>query len=184
MIRQLAASHSAVLVVDMQASLMPVIDQAQDRTDAALRLLRAAKRFDIPVLATEHLAGKLGRTVEPLLTCFDGVLDKSHFDGTREAAFRTFLPAGRHQIIVCGAEAHVCVMQTALGLLRAGLDVWVATDACGSRHDADRQLAFDRLQRAGAEIVNTEIVLFEWLDCASHPAFRDVLSLIKSRDQG
>lgn len=162
---------------------MPAIDQEQARIAAAWRLAQAAKLLDIPVLATEHLAGKLGRTVQPLLSSFDGVLDKTHFDGTREEAFEVFLPPDREQVIICGAEAHVCVMQTALGLLRADLEVWVATDACGSRHDADRQLAFDRLVRAGAEIVNSEIILFEWLEHASHPAFRDVLSIIKSRDQ-
>lgn len=182
MVRRLSAAHSVVLIVDMQASLMPAIDQHQIRTDAAMRLARAAKLLGIPVLATEHLAHKLGHTVEPLKSELESVCLKTHFDGTKEEHFEAFMPQGRPQVIVMGAEAHVCVMQTALGVLQSGREVWMATDACGSRHDEDRQLGLDRLERAGAELVSTEMVMFEWLVNAGHPKFREVLAVIKSKD--
>lgn len=183
MTRRLSAAHSVLLIVDMQASLMPVIDQAQARIAAAKRLADAAKLLNIPVLATEHLANKLGHTVEPLKSDLQAVCDKTHFDGAKEDHFEAFMPPGRPQVVVCGAEAHVCVMQTALGVLQSGREVWMAADACGSRHNQDRELGLARLERAGAELVSAEMVMFEWLVHADHPQFRDVLAVIKSKDQ-
>jgi nicotinamidase-related amidase len=86
---------------------------------------------------------------------------------------------GRATIIIAGCEAHVCLMQTALGLLEEEFDVWVVTDACSSRTERNRDAAFDRLAGAGAELVTTEMVAFEWLGTAEHPAFKDVLGLVK-----
>ena len=88
-------------------------------------------------------------------------------------------PEGRNTIVIAGCEAHVCLMQTALGLLEEEFEVWVVTDACSSRSERNRDAAFDRLAGAGAELVTTEMVAFEWLRTAEHPAFREVLGLIK-----
>jgi len=85
----------------------------------------------------------------------------------------------RASIVLAGCEAHVCLMQTALDLLDEELEVWIVTDACGSRTERNRDAAFDRLAGAGAELVTTEMVAFEWLRTAGHPRFRDVLTLIK-----
>ena len=86
---------------------------------------------------------------------------------------------GRNIIVVAGCEAHVCLLQTALDLLEEEFDVWVVTDACSSRTERNRDAAFDRLAGNGAELVTTEMVAFEWLRDADHPAFREMLSLIK-----
>jgi nicotinamidase-related amidase len=91
-------------------------------------------------------------------------------------------PEGRNTIVIAGCEAHVCLMQTALGLLEEEFEVWVVTDACSSRSERNRDAAFDRLAGAGAELVTTEMVAFEWLRTAEHPAFREVLSLVKQGD--
>jgi nicotinamidase-related amidase len=85
----------------------------------------------------------------------------------------------RESIVLAGCEAHVCLMQTALGLLEEELEVWVVTDACSSRSERNRDAAFDRLAGAGAELVTTEMVAFEWLRDARHPRFREVLTTIK-----
>jgi len=82
-------------------------------------------------------------------------------------------------VVVAGCETHVCVLQTALELLEADFDVWVVTDACGSRTERNRDAAFDRLAAAGCELVTTEMVLFEWLRDAAHPKFREVHALIR-----
>lgn len=86
---------------------------------------------------------------------------------------------GRATIVIAGCEAHVCLMQTALGLLEEDFDVWVVTDACSSRSERNRDAAFDRLAGAGAELVTTEMVAFEWLGTSEHPAFKEVLALVK-----
>jgi nicotinamidase-related amidase len=81
--------------------------------------------------------------------------------------------------VIAGCEAHVCLMQTALDLLDEEFDVWVVVDACGSRSERSRDAAFDRLAGAGCELVTTEMVAFEWLRDCEHPAFKDVLALMK-----
>ncbi|MEY3475231.1 MAG: hypothetical protein RL087_1689 [Pseudomonadota bacterium] len=86
---------------------------------------------------------------------------------------------GRQTLVLAGCEAHVCLLQTALDLLEEEFEVWVVTDACSSRTERNRDAAFDRLAAAGAELVTTEMVAFEWLRAADHPAFREVLPLIK-----
>ena len=88
-------------------------------------------------------------------------------------------PQGPTSIVLAGCEAHVCLLQTALELLDDEFEVWVVTDACGSRTERDRDAAFDRLAGAGCELVTTEMVLFEWLRTAEHPAFKEVQALIK-----
>ena len=82
-------------------------------------------------------------------------------------------------IVIAGCEAHVCLLQTALDLLEDEFDVWVVTDACGSRTERNRDAAFDRLAGAGAELVTTEMVAFEWLRTAEHPDFKAAHALIK-----
>lgn len=86
---------------------------------------------------------------------------------------------GRSIIVIAGCEAHVCLMQTALDLLEEEFDVWVVTDACGSRNERNRDAAFDRLAGNGAELVTTEMVAFEWLRTAEHPIFKEILGLVK-----
>ncbi len=86
---------------------------------------------------------------------------------------------GRSTIVIAGCEAHVCLLQTALDLLEEEFEVWVVTDACSSRSERNRDAAFDRLAGNGAELVTTEMVAFEWLGSAEHPAFKEVLGLIK-----
>ncbi len=86
---------------------------------------------------------------------------------------------GRAAVVVAGCEAHVCLMQTALELLENEFEVWVVTDACASRTERNRDAAFDRLAGAGAELVTTEMVVFEWLRTAQHPLFKEVQALIK-----
>jgi nicotinamidase-related amidase len=85
----------------------------------------------------------------------------------------------RATVVLAGCEAHVCLLQTALDLLEQEFDVWVVTDACGSRTERNRDAAFDRLAGASAELVTTEMVGFEWLRTAEHPRFEEFLTLIK-----
>ena len=85
----------------------------------------------------------------------------------------------RNAIVIAGCEAHVCLLQTALGLLEDEFEVWVVTDACSSRTERNRDAAYDRLASAGAELVSTEMVAFEWLASCENPVFREALALIK-----
>jgi nicotinamidase-related amidase len=108
------------------------------------------------------------------------VLTKTAFSCLGDPALNAALLAGsRDQVLVCGLEAHVCVLQTSLDLLANGRQVYVVADAVTSRAPSNRALALDRLGRAGAQIVSLEMVLFEWLGDAADPAFRDISRLVR-----
>lgn len=171
-----------MLLIDAQARLVPAIRDADAVVSAMARLLRGADRLGVPAYATEHCPEAIGGTVEALSVHLGTgrVLGKRSFDAVAEAVVqRTLDRLDRPVVIVAGVEAHVCVAQTALGLLASGRRVFVAEDGCGSRRQADRDAGLARLRAAGCVPVTVEALLFEWLGDADHPAFRDVLSIIK-----
>ena len=199
----LEAEESQLVLVDYQARLMPAIHEGDLVVANAIRLARIAQLLHVPLWATEENPEGLGGTVEALQPVVAGrVLPKMAFDGTSvllprlkpgpkpQGGNARSLPKhlqkaapapepGRESIVLAGCEAHVCLMQTALGLLEEELEVWVVTDACSSRSERSRDAAFDRLAGAGAELVTTEMVAFEWLRDAGHPRFKEVLTIVK-----
>jgi nicotinamidase-related amidase len=200
----LAAEDSQLVLIDYQQRLMPAIHEAGLVLANAQRLARIAQLLQVPLWATEENPQGLGATVEELQPLVAGrVLSKMAFDASALLLPRLKPPArpaqggnarslpkhlqkaapppppARESVVLAGCEAHVCLLQTALGLLEEELDVWVVTDACSARTERNRDAAFDRLAAAGAELVTTEMVAFEWLRDAGHPRFRDVLTIVK-----
>lgn len=166
---------SALLLIDLQARLMPVIDGGA-AVLARARLLRdAAVLLGVPVLATEQNPQGLGATVPDLAGA--PTIRKTTFDATR-AGLLDRLPEGR-ALVVAGCEAHVCVLQTVLGLLASGRRVFVVEDAVGSRRALDRTAALRRMERHGAEVATAEMAVFEWLADSAHPRFREALALVR-----
>jgi len=175
----LSATASHLLLIDFQARLMPAIHDGAGVIARARRLLGAARLLDVPRGYTEQIPEKLGHTVSDLAPeTGEEVLAKSRFDACPETGLAARIAPG-HSIVVAGCEAHVCVLQTVLGLLGAGRDVVVVTDATGSRAPADREAALARMARHGAALVTTEMAIFEWLGGADHPRFREVIALVK-----
>jgi nicotinamidase-related amidase len=197
----LDASQSQLVLVDYQARLMPAIFEADAVVKNAVRLGQLAKLMDVPVWGTEENPSRLGENVAEIRALCQRTLAKMHFSALEEGLGEWLrapakAPQGnarslpkhlqkaaaaeeRNAIVIAGCEAHVCLMQTALDLLEDEFEVWVVTDACSSRTERNRDAAFDRLAGAGAELVTTEMVGFEWLRTAEHPRFKDFLTLIR-----
>ena len=175
----LTTEGAVLLLIDLQQRLMPVIHDHETVLARAVRLAEAATLLDVPVRATEQNPAGLGPTVPPLAAYPQAVLAKTTFSAAADPGFAALLPA-EGEIVVAGVEAHVCVLQTVLDLLDAGRRVVWAADATGSRDPADREVAIDRARRHGAEIVTSEMVLFEWLRDAKNPSFKQVHSLLTS----
>jgi nicotinamidase-related amidase len=175
----LTAEGAVLLLIDLQQRLMPVIHDHETVLARAVRLAAAARRLDVPVRATEQNPAGLGPTVPPLAGYPQAVLSKTTFSAAGDPGFPALLPAGAGQIVVAGCEAHVCVLQTVLDLLASGRRVVWAADATGSRDPADRAAAIERARQHGAEIVTSEMVLFEWLRDSRHPEFREVHKLLR-----
>ena len=173
------ASSSMLILVDLQARLMPAIHDGKNVVDRAMLLANAAKLLDVPIIATEQSPASLGHNVDQLQALCDKTVAKSHFNACAEATFIDSLDPQRDELIVAGCEAHVCVMQSVLGLLERGYRVRLVIDAIGSRHPLDRTTAIDRASAAGAMPVTTEMVVFEWMRHSHHPAFKPILELVK-----
>ncbi len=183
--------HAALVLVDYQARLMPMIHNGAQVLAHALRLADIAKEIGIPVFGTEQNPKGLGPNADAVRERCGKTLSKMHFDACADGLLDLLRgsndvpgepPSGAltQEVVIAGCEAHVCLMQTALGLLSAGLTVWVVAPACGSRSAENHALGMERLRAAGAGIVSVEMVAFEWLRSCEHAAFRRVLTLLKA----
>jgi nicotinamidase-related amidase len=171
-------SRSLLLIVDFQSRLMPAIHGGAAAVKSANRLIETAKLVGVARLFTEQNAKGLGATVGDVPVETDRLVHKQFFDACREGGFLDRVPADAH-VVIAGCEAHVCVQQTVLGLLQASRKTYVVRDALGSRRPEDKETAIRRMERHGAEIVTTEMVVFEWLQTADHAHFRPAITLIK-----
>jgi nicotinamidase-related amidase len=172
--------RSVLCLIDLQERLVPAISGGEDVVANAGRLLAAAEALGVPVVVTEQNPKGLGSTV-PELARPEGphpVVAKMTFDACQAAGVVDVLKPGHH-VVVAGCEAHVCVLQTVLGLVDRSRRVYVVADAIGSRRPENRDAALRRMERSGAELVTTEMVLFEWLGTAEHPQFKPVIGLVK-----
>jgi nicotinamidase-related amidase len=194
--------ESQLVLVDFQPRLQPAMHDAAAVWANAGRLAQAAGLLQVPVWGTEQNPSKLGPLAPEMRESCQRVLAKMQFSAVEEGLAEWLQPppsaprgnarslprhlqkpqpeqAGRKSIVLAGVEAHVCLLQTALDLLDEEFEVWVVTDACSSRTERNRDAAYDRLAGAGAELLTTEMVLFEWLRSAEHPDFKAVQALIK-----
>ncbi|MEB0011687.1 isochorismatase family protein [Glaciimonas sp. Gout2] len=169
---------STLLLVDFQSRLMPAIHQGETVTAQAVRLGRIAQLVNVPIIGTEQSPTKLGGNEDAIKQLCQTTVSKIHFNACADGLLG-ILPRPRRQIIIAGCEAHICMLQTALGLLAHGFVVRVVVDAVGSRRESDRDAALARLQQAGAQLVTVEMVAYEWVRDSEHPAFRQLLPLIK-----
>ncbi len=168
-----------LLIVDPQVRLMPVIRDGESVVRRCVQLATAARELGIHVIGTEQNPDGLGPLVPEIAALCDTVLAKFHFSAAAEEGFLRRLPAGRNTLVVAGCEAHVCALQTALGLMAIGHAVkWVA-DAVGSRHPHNRLAATERARAHGADVVTTEMVIFEWLGTSRHARFRALSRLVR-----
>ncbi|MDY0341117.1 MAG: hydrolase [Coriobacteriia bacterium] len=180
----LTLGDAMLVVVDVQSSLADAMDVRDEVVAGVTLLVRVADRLSMPVIVTRQNPGKLGDTVPGLYEALgsDVPVDKMMFDSTGEPEFEARLEAtGRRTVVIAGMETHICVLQTALGLLREGYAVHVVADAVCSRRMSDHRVALDRLRTAGAVVTTAEQVVYEALGKAGTAAFRDVLRFVKER---
>lgn len=198
----LDVQDSQLVLVDYQSKLMPALHEGDAVLRNAVRLAQMAQLLKVPTWGTEQNPDRLGTNPADLRDLCRRTLPKMAFSACEEGLIECLRPqaaapagnarslprhlqkavpaaATRNTVVISGCEAHVCLLQTALGLLEEEFDVWVVTDACASRTERNRDAAFDRLASAGAELLTTEMVAFEWLGSAEHPQFKAVQALIK-----
>lgn len=184
--------EAALVIVDFQEKLMPAMHDPSGLEDRAGRLIRGCRVLGIPCIATQQYTKGLGETVEPLKRAATAELsesipaqefffvEKTTFSAMREPSFVQALEAtGRRRIILAGIEAHICVQQTALHLLEAGYDVFLAADCIDSRTLANKEYGQVRLAQCGCVVSNYESLLYEMLVGAKEEGFKQISTIVK-----
>jgi nicotinamidase-related amidase len=182
--RPLEAEQCALVVIDIQEKLLPPIFQKEQLLRNSQLLIRAAGILKIPVLVSTQYAKGLGGTVPEIASLLPGIdgIDKTLFSCFGSEVFRSVLkrlPGQRTTLLLCGMESHICVTQTALGALREGYLVHVASDAVSSRTEWNWKIGVDRMGAAGAVISSTEMMIYELMRSSSSAAFRELLPHLK-----
>lgn len=174
--------NSLLMVIDVQEKLLPVIDEYEKMTKRIIETIDAAKEIDIPMILTEHFPDKLGRTDPKIRDYFseDRIYSKTIVSCCGDETIRNFAKnSDKTEFILIGIEAHICVFQTAMDLLELGKKVYIVEDATSSRDPKSKEIAFQRLRQHGAEIINFEMLIFEWVRGGQHPNFRSMIKRIK-----
>jgi len=182
--RPLEAERCALIVVDIQEKLLPPIFQKDQLLKNSQLLIRLAGILKIPALVTTQYAKGLGNTTPEIASLLPETqpIDKQMFSCFGSDAFCSVLkrmPGNRNTVLLCGMESHICVMQTALGALREGYIVHVASDAVSSRTEWNWKIGLERMRAAGAVISSTEMILYELLRSSGSPAFKELLPYLK-----
>lgn len=182
--RPLETEQCALVVIDIQEKLLPPIFQKDQLVRNAQLLIRAAAILKIPALVSTQYAKGLGGTVPEIASLLSGTeaIDKTLFSCFGSDVFCSVLkrlPGKRNTLLLCGMESHICVTQTALGALREGYLVHVASDAVSSRAEWNWKIGLERMRAAGAVISSTEMMIYELMRSSSSAAFKELLPHLK-----
>ncbi len=175
-------NNSLLLIVDVQEKLVNALEKDVIVTKVA-NLTKSARLLEIPVVVTEQYPKGLGETVGAVKSEFTentAVFEKTSFSALNaDGVLGKIKSYGKKQVAICGIETHICVHQTAAALLREGFEVFVIKDACASRNKYEFKLGIELMASNGAKISCVEIALFEWLQSAKNPHFKEIQALIK-----
>lgn len=178
----LETQDCCLVVIDVQGKLAQLVADKESLFKNVRILIQAAKILDLPILWCQQVPEALGPTIPEIAELLTGSepINKATFSCCGQEQFNAELNAvGREQVLLCGIETHVCVYQTAMDLMEAGVDVTIVADAVSSRTEQNRQTALARLAAEGAHVSSTEMILFELLKTAKHPHFKDIARLVK-----
>lgn len=182
---RLRRPDTILLVVDVQDRLLSALPDAQAFVERCILLARMARALEIPILITEQNPARLGATCAQLravCSAENGALPtiaKMQFSALVAETAQIIETAQRPTILLCGSEAHVCVLQTALDLRERGHNVFLPVDAIASRRETDKTSALERMKTVGVTLCTSESAVFELLGSAEHPAFKTLLPFIK-----
>ena len=179
---RLKRAETGLLVIDIQERLLPQIFEKERLIQESVRLIKGATILGIPIFVTEQYRKGLGLTAPEIASAISGFspIEKETFSACGAEGLVTAIQSrGIRDVLLCGMEAHICVLNTCLDLLGNGFSVFVVADAVSARKPENARLAFERMRDAGAVIVSTEMVLFELLGRARTEEFKQVQALVK-----
>ena len=175
--------ETALLVVDLQQKLVPLIQNKSSLIKLVIKLIKAIRIFKIKSFYTEQNPNRLGETLEEIKNELnDSAYTKMSFSCCEcESLLSKFNENNIRNIIICGIESHICVLQTAIELIAKGFNVIITIDAIGGRNNIDHETVIIRISNIGATITTVESIIFELCKTADHPEFKLISKLIKDK---
>ncbi len=173
---------AVVAMIDVQHNHYPTVARGEETLDRMVRLVRAARVLEVPVVWTEHYPRAFGPTLPPLADALEGLepIPKTSFGCFGEPRFAELVDEwDRQTLVLVGTETHICIQQTGLMALERGLDVVAVADCLTARGELDHDLGLRRLERAGALLTTWEALVYEWMREAGHPRFKQILPIVK-----
>jgi nicotinamidase-related amidase len=178
----LGRTDAVLIIIDIQGNLAQAMDDKEKLFANNVKLIQGFKALNLPIIFTEQIPQKLGKTIPLILQELNGIVPiaKETFSCWDDRNFKEQLEGlNRRQIVLTGIECHICVYQTALDLMSNGFTVHLVTDAISSRTPENRQVGINAIKSAGARITSTEMVLFELLRTAADPKAKDIFKIVK-----
>jgi len=177
----LERDKAALVVIDVQEKLYRLMHRKEALLDRLERMIRGAKALGLPVVWAEQYPEGMGPSLPEIAALLDGppISKKTFSLMAHPPLAKAFAATGASQFLLVGIETHVCVYQTARDLLAAGKQVEVVADCVSSRTAEDRQVGLERIAQEGGRVTSVEMALFELLQQAEGPAFKDVLGIVK-----
>lgn len=175
----LDTNNSILVIIDIQEKLVKAASNGEKTIINTSKISQAAQILSIPVIITEQYPKGLGATVESITGSDAFIMEKSSFSAFKEPEFEQKINSlNRKQVILCGIEAHICVLQTAIDLYKNGYEVYVLKDCVSSRSEEEQNSGLELLKQYGIKVITVEIALFQWLKTSKHPQFKDIQKLI------
>ena len=181
-LNRINAANSVLFVCDVQQKFRPLIHKSETLIRKCNMLTETSKILNIPILVTEQYPKALGVTVPEINTTGSILFEKKLFSMMTPEVITAFNDLKKTNVILCGIEAHVCVLQTALDLIDAGIDVHIVSDAISSQKPHDRSCALTKMRDIGCKVTTTESIIFELTKSADHPNFKAISTLIKAEN--
>ncbi len=178
----LASENMVLIVIDFQGNLAHSMYAKHQLFENAQKLIQGARVLEIPIIVTEQIPEKLGPTIPEIDHFLPDIqyISKVNFNCCDNEPFMHELKSlNRSQILLSGIETHICVYQTAMGLLNMDYEVHIVTDTVSSRAVRNRDIGLEKMRDSGASLTSTEIALFELLRTAEHEKFRDIIKIVK-----
>lgn len=175
----LDSANSVLVIIDIQEKLVNAALNGENTITNAAKISKAAEILNIQTIITEQYPKGLGQTIECIKNNNAKIIEKTSFSAYQEKEFKQAIDSlNKKQIILCGIEGHICVLQTAIELKQQGYEVFVLKDCTSSRNEFELNAGFDVMQQQGINTTCVEITLFQWLRTSKHPHFKEIQKLI------
>lgn len=178
----LSRENTGLIVVDVQGKLARIVHESEKLTSNLEKLIRGCQILSLPIIWLEQNPKGLGETIPELASLLKNQkpIEKFSFNAfENEEVKKAILESGKKQWLICGIEAHICVYQTALGLLETNFEVEIVADCISSRANGNIDLALQKLQSKGANLTSIEMCLYELVKNSKNENFKEILNLIK-----